>query len=204
MDVYLVRHGETALNRAHRHQFPNTPLSEEGRRQAEEAGKRLTSCSHDLLIASTYTRAAETACIIGTHLSLTPEPQDIFHEIRRSTSLRGKSHFHPKTFWYVLNMLLRRRNSTWHLEDAENFADILKRGEAARIYLEELAESHTSVVVVSHAVFIQLFIPLLVHKDVRTWKELIPALLHVGTMNNGDAVHLDFDVTTGVWRVLER
>lgn len=69
--LYLVRHGETDWNRAHRIQgSTDIPLNDTGRSQAAQAGRLLARRSWDGIFASPLSRAMETAAIIATELGL--------------------------------------------------------------------------------------------------------------------------------------
>ena len=66
--IYLMRHGETDWNRQERMQGQmDCPLNENGRRQAAEAGKKLTDLGirFDRVCSSPLCRALETAQIIS-------------------------------------------------------------------------------------------------------------------------------------------
>lgn len=66
MAVLLIRHGETDLNAARVVQFPDTPLGEDGKLQAEQLGQSLRQRSIELVLSSDYVRARMTAdCIAG-------------------------------------------------------------------------------------------------------------------------------------------
>ena len=69
--IYLVRHGETDWNRAHRIQgSTDIPLNDTGRSQAARAGRLLARRSWDGIFASPLSRAMETASIIAGELGL--------------------------------------------------------------------------------------------------------------------------------------
>jgi probable phosphoglycerate mutase len=59
--IYLVRHGETALNAARILQHPVTPLSERGLAQAECVARRLASAGIARILVSDLRRAEMTA-----------------------------------------------------------------------------------------------------------------------------------------------
>ena len=66
--IYIIRHGQTAKNKANLLQGrSDIPLNEEGRRQAEEAAARFkeNGISFDLCYTSPLVRAVETAEIIA-------------------------------------------------------------------------------------------------------------------------------------------
>jgi probable phosphoglycerate mutase len=69
--LYLVRHGETDWNRAHRIQgSTDVPLNDTGRLQARRAGRLLARRSWDGIYSSPLSRALETAEILGEELGL--------------------------------------------------------------------------------------------------------------------------------------
>lgn len=61
MAVYLIRHGETAFNAKRVVQHPETPLSEVGKRQAQQLAERLRACDFSCILTSDYQRALQTA-----------------------------------------------------------------------------------------------------------------------------------------------
>lgn len=76
--LYLVRHGETDWNRAHRIQgSTDIPLNDTGRSQALRTGRLLARREWDGIYASPLSRAFETASIISAETGLaapTPLP----------------------------------------------------------------------------------------------------------------------------------
>ena len=61
MAILVIRHGETDLNAGRVIQWPDTPLSKRGVRQAARLGERLANASIGRIIASDYARAYSTA-----------------------------------------------------------------------------------------------------------------------------------------------
>jgi probable phosphoglycerate mutase len=81
---FLVRHGETEWNRIRRIQgVSDIPLNDTGRAQAAALGDILAAHTFDLLVASSLSRAMETASIIAKRLSM-PAPLAIPDLIERN------------------------------------------------------------------------------------------------------------------------
>jgi probable phosphoglycerate mutase len=65
-DLWLVRHGETEWARRGRHTGrTDVPLTERGREEARQLGRRLAGHRFGLVLTSPLSRAAETAAIAG-------------------------------------------------------------------------------------------------------------------------------------------
>ncbi len=88
--LILVRHGQTDANlRRIFAASDDIPLTDAGRRQAEQLALRLAREFHPhVLVSSHFRRARETSEIIGRALRLTPEPIAGIHE-RNFGNLKG-------------------------------------------------------------------------------------------------------------------
>ena len=74
-NVWLVRHGETEWARLGRHTGrTDIPLTDTGREQAIELGRRLAGHTFALVLTSPLSRAAETAAISGFADAVVPDP----------------------------------------------------------------------------------------------------------------------------------
>ncbi len=82
MRLLLVRHGETEGNVQRRLQGPDDPLTERGRRQAEEIAAHLFGRDDVVaLYASPYRRAFDTARAIGDAVGVEPELRPALAEL---------------------------------------------------------------------------------------------------------------------------
>lgn len=82
MHLYLVRHGETESNKQKRYQgWMESPLSEQGLKQAEKAGLYLGGKNIDGVFCSDLQRAIHTARVIGSFCGLQPEVTPMLREI---------------------------------------------------------------------------------------------------------------------------
>jgi len=80
MAIYLIRHGETASNRARVVQVPETPLSQRGLAQARLLAERVAGLGIARIVSSDMARARMTAEAVeaatGAPLSLDPDLQE--------------------------------------------------------------------------------------------------------------------------------
>lgn len=91
MPLFLIRHGETALNATRVLQPPDTPLSERGLAQARAIGARLAAERLAGIVASDMTRAAQTAEAIAAATGLPLRHDPLLRE-RDFGDLRGRSY----------------------------------------------------------------------------------------------------------------
>jgi len=206
MHVYFVRHGETLLNRRHVHQSPNTPLSPKGQNDARETGEYLRGVNPSLLLSSEYTRARETAGVIGLCTGQSIMVNGLFNEIERPSSLFNTSYYNLRTLWYVLLSIIHKDNTTWRYADAESFPMIKNRADRALAYLESLASTHTSVVVVSHTIFIHVMVAYACKSEMLSFKDLFFTFFHYERLRNGGVIHMEYmdesDKNVCPWRLV--
>ena len=80
--MVLVRHGQSTWNHEHRIQGQlDPPLSDEGRRQAAQLGRRLAGRTFSGFYSSDLKRALETSTAIGKSVRVEPTPMAELREI---------------------------------------------------------------------------------------------------------------------------
>lgn len=89
MSIYLIRHGETALNAARVIQPADTPLSERGRAQAAAVAQRMLAIGLAGILSSDLPRARQTAQAIAEATGLAVIEDTSLRE-RNFGALRGK------------------------------------------------------------------------------------------------------------------
>jgi 2,3-bisphosphoglycerate-dependent phosphoglycerate mutase len=89
--IYLIRHGETALNANRTLQLPSTPLSERGLDQVRKLGERLQSAKLGRILTSDLARAAMTAEAVRAATGAPLQFDDALRE-RDFGDLRGHSY----------------------------------------------------------------------------------------------------------------
>lgn len=89
VNIFLIRHGETADNARGVVQMPDIPLSPRGRAQAAQLGRRLAAEGVAHILASDYARAAMTADAVRAATQAEIEPWKELRE-RNYGDLRGR------------------------------------------------------------------------------------------------------------------
>lgn len=164
--LILIRHGETLGNRDGRFQTYDTPLSEEGRRQAALLAERLAAEGPvDALYTSDLARAQETAAVVGRRLGLTPVSDPALRELDVGDwkgLLRAEvAERHPGGFegWLVGGGAVRLPG-----EAGECCGDVTARAVA---WLERVLARHPGerVAAVSHGLTLTILLALLQEHD---------------------------------------
>lgn len=151
--VYFVRHGQSEGNVGNVFQAPDSPLNDEGKKQAERIAGRVARVSCDVLISSTLPRALSTAEVIGRVVEKTPEPSPLFVERVKPSHVAGK----PCDDSEALSAHRAWSESMFtpgmRVADGENFDDIVARADKALEFLE--ARPERVLVVVTHSFFLR-------------------------------------------------
>jgi glucosyl-3-phosphoglycerate phosphatase len=201
MELFLVRHGQTAGNLAGRHQADETDLTLQGEQQATAAAHIIHAIQPTHLITSTMLRAVETARIISQVCDLIPETNALFRELEKPPRLNGHLLKSLYSLWFYARWYLGLTNHT--KEGGEAYAEFRQRLKNARLYLEAYPPE-ARVVVVSHSVFITFFIMHRCHEGPLFPWTLIWCFIKVLTIKNGSVVKLVYDphtVDRCAWRV---
>lgn len=151
--VYFVRHGQSVDNISPVFQSTDSPLSEQGRQQADSIAERLVHLSFEALISSPLPRAEETAERIAERTGITPIFSDLFVERIKPSSVDGRPYDDAEAALTWHNWQESFYVSGARVEDGENFDDIVDRGDKALGLLEGRPEP--SMVVVTHGYFLR-------------------------------------------------
>lgn len=159
----MIRHGQSTANASGVWQGQlEFPLSEEGRRQAAEAGRALKQTTVSSIYASPLSRAFETAQIIAREAGFPGEviPLPGLME-RHGGSLQGKTWADQETNnpEFVKEFLALPEEEQWAFAGAETNEEILGRFEEA---FSEILSRHPSgegsIIVVSHGGVMRAFL----------------------------------------------
>ena len=155
MKIIFVRHGEPDYRVLEEHAYSGfgmdlAPLSEKGRKQAQDLCQNPLFQSADMLVASSVTRALETASYVAcaTGLPLIVEP--LLHEWQVYGT--GIENFETARSLFLENKGELLPNSPIQYETAE---------EMKSRFLECMAKyrEHQTVVVVAHRMLMRQFVP---------------------------------------------
>lgn len=166
MRIYLVRHGETDLNAQNIYQTPDTPLSKLGLKQAENLAKRFPKLPVDIIIASPYQRAKQTALVISSKIDKRIVFDENLKEIVRPSQFQGKRLDDPFAMKVKKMFIDNENDPNWHYSDEENFHDVKKRAEKFLENLENRTEKH--IVVVSHALLMKMLLSVVMFQSSMT------------------------------------
>lgn len=145
MRIGLIRHGKTDWNALGKIQGQtDTPLNQEGIRQAEALAQRLLRDGErwDAIIASDLARADETACIIAKMLGIPKLPGDPRLRERYFGEIEGTTEAERLSRW----------GADWRSQDHGQESDGILRGRAMA-FVEELASQGIEdrrILVVTH------------------------------------------------------
>jgi probable phosphoglycerate mutase len=155
--LYLLRHGETDWNRERRAQGQQeSRLTDEGRQQARDLGKRLATQPLDLIYCSSSLRTRETADLAFADREMPIQYCDKLREIRMGDwegrlydDIRTQDAVQFDAFWHSPEDFL--------VNGAETFTELQHRA-VSRVQ-EILNESeHSHIAIVSHGAWIKAFL----------------------------------------------
>ncbi len=153
MEILLIRHGETAWNRVRRMQgHVDTPLNEEGLRQARALGRALASVKPDAIYSSDLQRARMTAQpVADAHqmaVMLDVELRERCYGAFEGLMYEEITQRYPQEFaaWHARDLHMRFPSGE---REAETLQEFHQRSVTA---LERIARRHSQgqIVVVTH------------------------------------------------------
>ena len=189
--IYFVRHGETEANKKHMHQSSDEPLSPKGRAQAHKVALLLETLQIDTLLCSTYTRARETAGIIEEVTGLPFSTSSSLVEIKRPDHLYGQQYYSLDTLRYFVELFFNRENANWMCDGGENMFALRNRVVDAKNLL--IQTEGNCIAVVSHDIFMNLFLAHVCREQKLTLSEFFRILLRTKKTPNTGMIHFIFD-----------
>lgn len=156
--IILVRHGQTAWNRAERFRgHSDVPLNGTGQTQAHAAARRIVSTwKVDAVCTSPLRRATETAQAIAQRCGLTAEPLEALIDINFG-EWQGLTADEVAATWPDELHLWRTTPQRLHVPGGESLARVRRRATRA---VGELAQARQggTIVLVSHQVVCKVLV----------------------------------------------
>ncbi len=163
MQLFLLRHGESELNAKNTHQHPETPLSPQGREQAALVGRHLRQFPIEAIQASPFTRAQETAEIVGSQLDQPVETLDLLAELRTPSEVRGRHTDDPEVLRIKQLMIDHTADPHWRYSNEEKLWELKDRADSFLRQLESRPEQ--TLLAVSHGGFIRMTAAVIIHGE---------------------------------------
>lgn len=161
MKVYFIRHAESIENSTQVHLGVDTPLSNEGKKQAILIANRLKSFKIDHIYTSIDIRAVDTAKIISGVIGKNFKVTSDLSELRNPTEILELPYTHPETV--RISRLIRNNfhKSSWKFSDEENFFEFKTR---LINFLRKLVKDNKNneVICISHRITIKMFLALVI------------------------------------------
>jgi len=189
---YMIRHGESELNRLHIRQGKNGGLSEVGRTQAGATAKRLTHMKFDVMLVSPYERAVETAEIIAEQVNINNplEMNELLIERRNPSEIVGKP-ADVKEVAHIVDLIDRSyHEDDYRYSDEENFNDLKGRAKKLLEYLEKRKEKR--FLVVTHSIFLKMIAAFVIHRESLN-SESYNLLSFTNTSNNASITVFEYN-----------
>ncbi len=155
--LYLVRHGESEVNVSTHYVTEESPLTPEGRQQAEKIAERAREIPIDLIVSSTMERARETASIIARAVQKPVEETELFIERRIPESFYGLEKKGEQSL-VLQQQWLEGFFTADSLNElgGDNFETLFSRAARALHSIETREEEH--ILVVTHGFFIRMLL----------------------------------------------
>ena len=155
MKIIFVRHGEPDYRVLEEHAYSGfgmdlAPLSEKGRKQAQDLCQNPLFQSADLLVSSSVTRALETASYLASAIGLPLRVEPLLHEWQVYES--GVENFEKARTLFLENNGSLPPNSPIQYETAEEMRSRFLK--SMRKY-----RNYQTVVVVTHRMLMRQFVP---------------------------------------------
>lgn len=179
-NIYLVRHGETILNKQKIRQGSEGSLSPLGRSQAYNVGLRLKIFNIKKVFCSPFQRTIETFEEINKTLNLDVEFTELLAERRNPSQIIGRSYDDPLTVEAIsfIDKSVHEPNARW--ADEENFEDLKNRALKLRDFLAR--NSVNGTLCVTHGIFLKMFLAVIKHGEDLTVSQYIK----LAVLNNAD------------------
>lgn len=154
--IYFIRHGQSIDNVSDVFQGPHSELTELGQRQARFVAERAKTLPLQVILASPFKRAYDTAMRIHEATDVPLEVHDVLREYVAPSSLWGTPRTTPAGVAYIEELKERYGDPTWHYEDGDNEYELHQR--ALELIALLIARPEQHIAAVTHAGFMRVVI----------------------------------------------
>ncbi|MFM2381771.1 MAG: hypothetical protein RLZZ76_538 [Candidatus Parcubacteria bacterium] len=189
--IYFVRHGQTEGNKRRIHQNADEALTTKGRLQAHHVAHVLETKRIEVLLSSPYRRARETATIISDHIRVPFSIEESVVEIRRPDHIYGQTYYSFDTLVYFFKLFKDREHPRWDFAGAENMFALRNRIEDIKAKIAAMEEDN--IAIVSHDVFMNLFLEHVCRERKLTLQEFLQIILKVKRTPNTGVIHISYN-----------
>ncbi|MBU6388264.1 phosphoglycerate mutase family protein [Patescibacteria group bacterium] len=180
--IYFVRHGESEENVDHVYRGRDAALTDAGKEQARVVAERIGRIGVDVLITSPFTRAADTAAVIGKHIGHTPEQNELFGEWLEPSHVMGLHRDHPER-QAMFNAIHTATDPHYRHKDEETFPELLER---ARFAIQVLAEHPAKrICIVTHGGFLKMMVGAMIFHEAFSKEMFVHMIFNMPTTNTG-------------------
>ncbi len=184
--LYVVRHGQSESNVDHTKRGPDSPLTEKGIEQARTVAYRFKKVPIEVVVASTMTRAKNTAEIIAETIgSKEIIFSDLAREIDHPKEATGLSWNDPRTH-HILRDIYWDNDGKKRPSGEESFEDISLRVIKLLDLIAKRPEEH--ILLVSHGRFMKALLGEVLLTESFSSKDFWRLLEHIGANNSGVSV----------------
>ena len=181
--IYMIRHGQSMENETGILSDGQSPLTEKGLSEAKIIAKRVKQLDVEVLLASHFTRAQQTAEEISKEIDLPIETHDFLFEVRYSNKTVGRHKDDEDIRELVTKSNENYFDENFQVDDAESFTMIKDRAKKALdLFANHQAER---MAVVSHGNFIRALMGLAVFGDNFTGQDFADMIHGFHTVNTG-------------------
>ncbi len=190
--IYFVRHGETDANESDTEQNREGVLTDLGKRQTENLGKRFLNIPIDVIISSSYPRARDTSKIINQNINKGIVYSDLFIEYLVPSVIVGKVISNQSTI-DVYRQLAKNYHTGDRHSDEETFKDLKNRANHALQFIADRNEEN--ILVVTHGMFLRTILAYILLGENLTSQEF-EAILSVAKTKNTGLTFVEYNDST--------
>jgi len=158
MNIFIVRHALTSDGEKHLWQSPDSKLSKIGRLQTKSLAERSRFREVKQIFSSEMTRSIETANIISEVLGIPVKKFEVLRERKQTSKIYKADYSSQISQSYLQGSQKNFMNLDWKFKpDEESIRNVIERVKTFIKFLESV-EDKDSVLIISHDIFIRIFV----------------------------------------------